>query len=470
MRRLPFYATFRNYFEWIRGEFSDDSVQLTLCFLNLFALLSFYEWSFDPFFLERVSTTSLTNLSFVPAPWMRSWADYLLFPESIVKRFLHFLCILTLFTFYFFKKRRVATAVSISVFLFFSKFVLYNLAFLNFEVNGHFHLFYLFIILFLPEKKKALVAGLVLTYLTSGLAKLNASWLSGEFFQSSAYGLILLPKNQFAVTTFSWLVILIELFGVWYLNSKKDSLQRGVASLFLLFHIYSTLHVGAKFPFLMIGFLLCLFKIGKMRFDWKMSFANRAIFVSFFFSVFLISQWHLFIPGSRALTSEMKYAGPFMYAAVTRCRLEVAIQTREKVFNFEQANSFDKFNQRRAKLSITDRSSGLTEEKILSGHVYKWDGKVIYNLDNISHNTGPHSGRICADPYVLFSYIKLLRASIVPEKVSLKIFRSLNGYEDWFPLVSVDDFDPDKLTYSFWTHNRWINLPGPDHPSIYTEF
>ena len=119
------------------------------------------------------------------------------------------------------------------------------------------HLFPCFIFLFARKKEDNLRLIMIFLYILSGIVKLHPAWIAGTYFSSQVMGLPLFPDSLIPVITN--FVILFELVLVWLLFSKKQINKKVVFYFFILFHIYSAIYVGFRYPLLILPLFLILF-------------------------------------------------------------------------------------------------------------------------------------------------------------------------------------------------------------------
>ncbi len=114
-----------------------------------------------------------------------------------------------------------------------------------------------FVLLFSRRKLTDLRWCFLLLYFMAGFVKLDEGWIVGSFFSTTHEGLRLFP--QFAIPLATNLVILFELFGVWFLFHKNAKIRYVILTFFIIFHLYSTIYVSFRYPLLTLPLLVTLF-------------------------------------------------------------------------------------------------------------------------------------------------------------------------------------------------------------------
>ena len=114
-----------------------------------------------------------------------------------------------------------------------------------------------FILLCLPHKEFFLKLSLVIFYVLSTMAKLHPSWIEGSYFSALKTGLPIFP--DWSIPLFTNLVIMAEMLGSWFLLSNKPKVQKIAFWFFVVFHLYSGILVGYRYPATVLPFLIILF-------------------------------------------------------------------------------------------------------------------------------------------------------------------------------------------------------------------
>lgn len=155
-------------------------------------------------------------------------------------------------------KRRYAWTHASLLFLFINKiyfqFITTGDVAIPFEA---FHLVPCFLLLFSRQRLPDLRWTWMVLYFLSGVVKLHESWIAGTYFTSLEGGFPLVPLA--ATPLLTNLVIAFELFGIWFLVSRRRTPRLTVLSFFIVFHIVSILFVGYRYPIFTLPLLLILF-------------------------------------------------------------------------------------------------------------------------------------------------------------------------------------------------------------------
>ena len=199
----------------------------------------------------------------------------------------------------------------------------------------YYHNAYCIIFLLLPHKKFFSQLAVVLFYFMSTASKIHPSWILGQYFTAMADGLPIFPMGSEIFMTN--LVIVMEMFGAWFLFSKNRLVQRSVFLFFVVFHLYSGILVGFRYPTTVLPALLILFG------PWfeapkKVPLDRRAIPGWSLVGVLLVAQLlpHM-IEGDEKLTLEGNFFGLYMFEANHQCF--GTIKSGERVVrNFNSTN------------------------------------------------------------------------------------------------------------------------------------
>lgn len=290
--------------------------------------------------------------------------------------------------------------------MFFNLFLSANVS-IPFEID---HLFPCFIFLFSHKKKINLQFLFVILYFLSGIVKLHQSWIAGTYFSSLAMGLPLFPDAMIPVVTN--IVVLMEIVGVWLLFSQKKFIRKSIFVLLIIFHVYSCLFVGFRYPMQFLPFILILFSDDEIPLPRPSKLAWLAVTILFLMNLFpfLIGPDHKRTFEGRALA----------------------------------LNMFDS-NRQSKTTEIINYRDGKTETKI----------------------TGTSSSVERLTPYTVWFRIQQLCKRPEVEKVSWNMLSSMNGG----PFTTlVDEDNACLLSYHFWKKNEWIRYdsdikgyPGKNH-------
>lgn len=264
------------------------------------------------------------------------------------------------------------------------------------------------ILLFLPHKEFFLKLSLVLLYSLSVVAKIHPSWITGGYFTSLYQGLPLFP--DWSIPFFTNFVMLMELVGAWFLFSKNQIVQRAVLIFFILFHLYSGILVGYRYPATVLPMLLICFG------PWfrhipvplnKRSIAGWCIV----FSLLCIQFIPRAIPGDEKLTLEGNYYGLYMFEANHQCISSVTFHSK--------------------------------------------------NEESLASVSASAVARNRCDPY--FHMFRLQqRCDDSIDRIEWQFDHSING-EPFLRIV--DEINVCDLTYKPFSHNNWIKTHA-DNPEI----
>lgn len=132
----------------------------------------------------------------------------------------------------------------------------------------HMHMLVEFCFLFLPGKSRFIRTLIVFFYFCAGTLKLNAEWLSGAALNR---GLPFGPLGFLQVGCA--LVVVLELFIVFGLFSRRKDIRYGTLGLLLCFHLISYYWVSYYYPVVMLS-LLSIFPL-----HWKWEATERPLVI-----------------------------------------------------------------------------------------------------------------------------------------------------------------------------------------------
>ncbi len=272
----------------------------------------------------------------------------------------------------------------------------------------YFHFLYAALFLFARYKLQFLRVGAVLLYFLSGLLKLNESWLSAGYFNALQDGLYFIPHALMPLATNS--IIFMELVLVWFLFYPDRRVRLSVLGVLALFHTYSAVFVGLRYPSIVLPMVLALFFAGEQApWSWKplkYLFAGGLILLL----VCAVDAVPYTIPGPSRVTGEGNKFGVYMFDSNYQC----------------------------TSVATTHYKNGTSE---------------------VATSTSTYSIQRC-DPYAVWFYLKQL-CLLNPDITStvLTFDTSVNGS----PFMRiVDTPNACALSYKPFTHNSWILIPGVD--------
>lgn len=186
----------------------------------------------------------------------------------------------------------------------------------------HYLLVFSIIFFFFPHKEFFLKVAVVLLYFLSTAVKVHETWILGTYFSALKAGLPLFPK--WSIPIWTNLVIFMEMVAAWWLLSKPGWQQRSVLVFFVVFHLYSGLLVGYRYPTIVLPLLYLLFGVF-YRYQ-PIPFDRKAI-VGWTFIVLLCGVQSIshFIPGDEKLTLEGNKYGQYMFEANHQCVSSIMI-------------------------------------------------------------------------------------------------------------------------------------------------
>lgn len=201
---------------------------------------------------------------------------------------------------------------------------------INYEFKGnydYYHNTFCLIFLFLSHKKFFSQFAIVFFYFLSTATKIHPSWILGQYFTSLVDGLPIFPVgSEIFMTNF---VILMEMIGAWFLFSRNSLLQRTVLAFFVVFHVYSGILVGYRYPTTVLPPLLILFGPWFRPYEHVPLDRKSAWGWGLACSLLGLQLLPHVIQGDEKLTLEGNFFGLYMFEANHQCY--VTISNKDKV-------------------------------------------------------------------------------------------------------------------------------------------
>jgi hypothetical protein len=272
--------------------------------------------------------------------------------------------------------------------------------------NYEYYLFILsFVLLVLPHKEFFLKLSLVLFYFLASTIKIHESWVLGGYFSALKTGLPLVP--DWSIPFWTNMVIFMQVVGAWFLLSKNWVLQRLAIFYWVVFHLYSGLLVGYRYPTTVLPSLLILF--GPFYRHTPIPYDKKSIAGWFLVALLFPLQFaSIMIPGDEKLTLEGNNYGLYMFEANHQCisamtvydssGSELASSTYEGVSARNRCNPYNRWF--RAQLSCD---------------AYKRAGSTVAWTFDHSVNGGPFyrivdTDDLCSLKYKAFSRNKWIKS------------------------------------------------------------
>jgi len=443
----------------------DPRLKIIAGCLLLYYHLTFYFWRQNA---VPLSTAGDAVFDYVPAPFFQGLRGLVFLNQFQTETYLYVLGMLALLgLFSLFYLRSSLPALCLLAWLFVNKLYFYLGDFRLFTNYHHFHLLYTLTFLLAQDKLRFFRAVLGLSYLMSAVVKLSPSWLLGEYFNSVAGKLPLLPQANGVVLAASVGLIVLELFGPLCWFTRVRWLRRLSFGAFILFHLYSGVIVGFWYTTLMLPVVAAAF----LEFDEPLQsgyrFLRRHLVVFALFALALLgSLYHYFIPGDVRLTAEGRYYGLFMFDANHSVRFVTQIRKGDKTWIIELHRRWNSPGATAAidssiHCEVFEAGRPLggfpVTQPILDG------GDVLFNPQYFNSARM----RMYGDPYLYFHYARELVRRCRPDRVSIRLDQQLDGRREFVTLLEIPDFARLDPSYRAFSHNEWIQLPGPDSSPAY---
>lgn len=450
----------------------DPRLRMILAALLLYFYVTFYNWWRNAALL--LSTKGQETFNAVPTWVFENWRGILFLDHFSMKVYLWLLGMTALVgVFALMYRPSCRLSMAILAFLFANKLLFYLMDLRLMANFHHLHLLYCAIFLISREKLFFFRLALLVSYEMSAIIKLTPSWLFGEYFNSVPGKLPLLPKNEMFVMLAMQSIIVMEVLGPLLWFSRKSWIRKASVVVFLIFHLYSGLLVGFKYTTLMLTCLVPAFLDFDAPAHSRYRYTRRDLAPILALCLCLVGGfWHFTIPGDARLTAEGRYLGVFMFDANRTVLFHTVVCKGDKKYAFWvkrpwrngailEDGTVDTDTEYEVWAEIW-RGDHVERKKPLTGPVK--DGDIV--IFNPSFFTAAQM-RTFGDPYLYYYYGKELTRRYQPDRISMELYQQLDGYEQAFKLLDIEDFQSLNPSYSGWRHNDWVRLPGDDAEASY---
>jgi hypothetical protein len=436
----------------------DPRLKMLAAALFAFFFLTFYFWWQNA---TTLSTRGAEVFDFAPSSFIENLHGWVFLNAFQTKVYLYLLGMFSLLGMVsLFLLRSSRWAMALLAWLFVNKFYFYLCDFRLFANYHHFHLFFTLIFLVSRNKLRCFRFALAVGYVMSGVVKLTPGWLHGEYFNSMAEKLPLLPKLDSVVIVASKAVIVLEFLGPLCWFTRVRALRWLSFAAFLGFHIYSGIIVGFWYTALMLPLVVAAFLRFRLPLQTGYRFARRDVAVfAICAATMLAGVWHYFIPGDVRLTGEARYLGFYMFDANRQVRFETEIEKGNQRWVFHVFRPF------------REGDEGGAENKSEIGCQYFRDGALVEDFpvvrpvrdgDTVIFNPQfflRADVRMYGNPYLYYRYARELVRRHHPDRVTLRLDEQLDGHAQVTRLLDIADFARLNPTYHSFTRNDWILLP-----------
>lgn len=187
-----------------------------------------------------------------------------------------------------------------------------------------FHLPVLLVFLFSNHKFYFSRLIFVMVYSTAAAMKFDTSWIAATYFSSLKDGLPLFGHQGTLLITNA--VIVFEIIGSWTLLSSYRKVRNTTLALWIVFHLYSVLIVGYRYPLHCLALIVPLFALPAVNDHPKISFKNLVSYLLILL-VYLSAYITLFIPGDTKYHLKNMKFGVRMFDANHQCYSEMFAHT-----------------------------------------------------------------------------------------------------------------------------------------------
>ena len=405
----------RRFLHFYRRVFSINEIekepilQIALGALLLSVFLGLSRW----FYSHTFSVSAYTDNVYTCWPYFQDcgrWYFLQALPEGYSQSifFMGVYALMVLAAYFMYRKEWTLVHMALSV-VWVCKFIILFILTSQLAANfDYYDTLLLFVVLFLPSKLFFARLAFVLFYFLSSTIKIHEGWILGTYFTTLSTGLPLFGNALAPLVTN--LVIFMQIVGVWFLFSSKKLFQRTALIYFILFHLYSGILVGFRYPTIALVMLLVLFALPPVQSVLVPRATKRALAGWLFVALLFVIQFIpiIVIRGDQKMTLEGNYYGFFMFEANHQC----------------------------ISRSTVHFSNGTTRESIRESSDSTWR----------------------CDPYELW-FVNHNRCERNPEITHIEwtFDHSING-GPFYRMVDVED--ACALEYKAFSHNEWIRVPG----------
>jgi len=325
LRERIFTARFeKKLFDAYRRSFSVEEIETTHILQIAFGalMLSIFVSLASWFYTDAISISTYEAGQHLCWPYFQSCGDWYFlqalpggYSQSIFYMLLFSAMLLSA---YFMYRREWVLAHMLMLFVWLCKVAILFFLTKEFAANFDYYDVFLFaVVLFIPHKLFFARLVFVLFYFLSSTIKIHGTWILGTYFTALQTGLPLFGDTLAPLIT--GIVILMQMVGSWFLLSRNRVLQLAAFSYFVIFHLYSGILVGFRYPTAALLMLVVLFGIGR-HFAPTIPLDRRAIsgwaLVVF---LFVCQFTPIAIRGDQKMTLEGNAYGLFMFEANHQC-------------------------------------------------------------------------------------------------------------------------------------------------------
>lgn len=327
----------KKFLHWYRRTFSvseiEQNVALQLCFgaLLLVFLFVFSQW----INAQALTIEAVTTGTHVCKPYFQD-CGALYFLEALPQGYSQNIFYLFLFVLIggavlaAAKKEWIIAHMSMTLIWIWTFLVVYVL---TDQLGGNYDYYLVwltFVLLFLPHKLFFIKATLAIFYFAAATIKYDEGWILGTYFTAMQTGLPIFPDTFTPFITLA--VVTMQTVGVWLLFSGHRLTQRLALLYFALFHFYSLILVGYRYPLTVLPILVIVFglyyvrqPLPPLKSGWP-GFVLLGVILALQVSPYLIA-------GDHKYTMEGNKYGLYMFEANHQCRSVVALVATDGTTN-----------------------------------------------------------------------------------------------------------------------------------------
>jgi len=335
-----FLAAYRRFFK-IQEIEREPIVQIALGGLLLSIFFGFSRWIYS----HAISISAYNDNTYLCWPYFQDCGRFY-FLQALPEGYSQMIIFMGLFAImalvaYFFYRKEWTLAHMLLIVLWVTKvgilFVLTQDLAANYD---YYDVAILFVILFLPYKLFFARLTFVLFYFLASTIKIHEGWVLGSYFTTLSTGMPIFGDMFAPILTN--LVIGMQIVGCWFLLSRNMLYQRIALIYFALFHIYSGILVGFRYPTVAFGMLIILFALSTKETHQPVPLTRRALAGWYFVAALFILQFiAIAIPGDQKLTLEGNYYGLFMFEANHQCVSDATIYYKDGTTKEVKSQSYD---------------------------------------------------------------------------------------------------------------------------------
>lgn len=302
-------------------------------------LLLLQEWYRTPILLKE----SLKNINYLCPPYFTNCSIAYIFtdraPYYSYQILIAFIATFIFASVFLFLKQNNKLAILLLLIPVIFKFTILYL--LNYDTVWNYNyltLLLAIVLLFAKDKLFSIKVIVTFMYLASAFIKLYPSYLAGDFFNTLNNGLPLLPRVFNSL--YACFVIVLLILGPIILWSKNKLHRDVLFFILMVFHLYSIIFVGFRFPFLCIMLLYVFYLSEYDKFQFKRIYNNKLLLLLLSLMISLQALPYL-INGNHRYTAEGEKYGYYIFNTNKQCITSLTITYKDGTKKYMKSSSTD---------------------------------------------------------------------------------------------------------------------------------